>query len=78
MIFKGSVIMPAPTRKVILAEQHIERALVELPDYVTDFVRAKKRNRNSPLLSVVICMTINDSLIGCVLKNSPMPLTIKM
>ncbi|MEK5209750.1 tyrosine recombinase XerS [Psychrobacillus sp. FSL H8-0510] len=40
--------MPAPTRKVILAEQHIERALVDLPEYVTDFVRAKKRNRNSP------------------------------
>ena len=40
--------MPAPTRKIILAEQHIERAVKELPLYVAEFVRAKKRNRNSP------------------------------
>lgn len=40
--------MPAPTRKIILAEEHIERALMDLPYYVAEFVRAKKRNRNSP------------------------------
>lgn len=40
--------MPAPTRKVLLAEQHIERALEDLPFYIVDFVRAKKRNRQSP------------------------------
>ncbi|MBO0588361.1 MULTISPECIES: tyrosine recombinase XerS [unclassified Sporosarcina] len=40
--------MPAPTRKTILAEQHIERAIEHLPFYVVEFVRAKKRARLSP------------------------------
>lgn len=40
--------MPAPTRKTISAEQHIERAIEELPFYVVEFVRAKKRARLSP------------------------------
>lgn len=40
--------MPAPTRKTILAEQHIENAIESLPFYVVDFVRAKKRARLSP------------------------------
>ena len=40
--------MPAPTRKTILAEQHIETALEDLPFYVNEYVRAKKRARLSP------------------------------
>ena len=40
--------MPAPTRKILLAEKHIKSALEELPFYVVEFVRAKIRNRNSP------------------------------
>ncbi|WP_338657036.1 tyrosine recombinase XerS (plasmid) [Sporosarcina psychrophila] len=40
--------MPAPTRKTILAEQHIERSIEHLPFYVVEFVRAKKRARLSP------------------------------
>lgn len=35
--------MPAPTRKTIIAEQHIEQALKDMPFYVVDYVRAKKR-----------------------------------
>lgn len=35
--------MPAPTRKTILAEQHIEQALQNMPFYVVEYVRAKKR-----------------------------------
>lgn len=35
--------MPAPTRKTILAEQHIEQALKDMPFYVVEYVRAKKR-----------------------------------
>ncbi|MEK3977392.1 tyrosine recombinase XerS [Psychrobacillus sp. FSL K6-2684] len=41
--------MPAPTRKTLSAEQHIERALKELPYYVSEYVRAKKRNGYSPI-----------------------------
>ncbi|WP_034302614.1 tyrosine recombinase XerS [Bacillus cihuensis] len=40
--------MPVPTRKVLLAEKHIESALNELPSYVAEFVRAKKRAKYSP------------------------------
>lgn len=35
--------MPAPTRKTILAEQHIELALKDMPFYVEEYVRAKKQ-----------------------------------
>ena len=41
--------MSVPTRKTITAEQHIEQAVRELPFYVNDFVRAKKRSRLSPM-----------------------------
>jgi len=40
--------MPAPTRKTISAEQHIETAIEDFPFYVVEFVRAKKRARLSP------------------------------
>ncbi len=40
--------MSVPTRKTIAAEQHIEHAIKDLPFYVQDFVRAKKRARLSP------------------------------
>ena len=41
--------MSVPTRKTIAAEQHIEQAVKELPFYVHEFVRAKKRAKVSPL-----------------------------
>lgn len=37
------IALPAPTRKTILAEQHIEQALQDMPFYVVEYVRAKKR-----------------------------------
>lgn len=40
--------MSVPTRKTIAAEQHIENSIEELPFYVKEFVRAKKRARLSP------------------------------
>src|SRR5690625_5101126 len=40
--------MPAPTRKVLLAEKHIEEAAKERPFYVEEHIRAKKRARYSP------------------------------
>ncbi|WP_198038773.1 tyrosine recombinase XerS [Planococcus lenghuensis] len=40
--------MPAPTQKTILAEQHIERAVQNMPFYVADYIRAKKRSSLSP------------------------------
>lgn len=40
--------MPAPTRKVQLAEKHIEEAIKELPFYVEEYIRSKKRARYSP------------------------------
>lgn len=35
--------MPAPTRKTLIAEEHIEQAIQEMPFYVVDYIRAKKR-----------------------------------
>lgn len=40
--------MPAPTRKTMLAEKHIEQAVTELPFYVNEFIRSKRRARLSP------------------------------
>ncbi|WP_281864954.1 tyrosine recombinase XerS [Planomicrobium okeanokoites] len=40
--------MPAPTRKTIIAEQHIEKAIQDMPFYVIDYIRAKKRASLSP------------------------------
>lgn len=40
--------MPAPTRKVIIAEQHIEKAIKDMPFYVVEYIRAKKRASLSP------------------------------
>ncbi|WP_211656250.1 tyrosine recombinase XerS [Planococcus alpniumensis] len=40
--------MPAPTRKTIIAEQHIEKAIQDMPFYVVEYVRAKKRASLSP------------------------------
>lgn len=40
--------MPAPTRKTILAEEHIEKALKDMPFYVIEYIRAKKRASLSP------------------------------
>ena len=40
--------MSIPTRKTILAEQHIEKAIKDFPFYVNDYIRAKKRARLSP------------------------------
>ncbi len=40
--------MPAPTRKTIIAEQHIEQAIQHMPFYVVEYIRAKKRAALSP------------------------------
>lgn len=40
--------MSARTRKTQFAEQHIEKALVDSPFYVTEYIRAKKRELLSP------------------------------
>lgn len=42
------IFLPVYTRKVQAAEKHIERALKDLPFYVVEYVRAKKRARYSP------------------------------
>lgn len=41
--------MPAPTRKTIIAEEHIEKAIKDMPFYVVEYIRAKKRASLSPL-----------------------------
>lgn len=41
--------MPAPTRKTILAEQHIEQAIQDMPFYVVEYIRSKKRASYSSL-----------------------------
>ncbi|MDX1806604.1 MAG: tyrosine recombinase XerS [Paenisporosarcina sp.] len=43
--------MPAPTRKTIFAEQHIEAALLSMPDYVEEFVVSKRRTHSPTTLS---------------------------
>lgn len=40
--------MPAPTRKTIIAEQHVEQAIQHMPFYVVEYIRAKKRATLSP------------------------------
>lgn len=40
--------MSARTRKMILAEQHIEKALADSPFYVAEYIRAKNREQLSP------------------------------
>lgn len=35
--------MPAPTRKTLIAEEHIEHAIQDLPFYVVEYIRTKKR-----------------------------------
>lgn len=41
LLMKESDHLPAPTRKKLMAEKHIEEALQRLPFYVSEFVRAK-------------------------------------
>lgn len=39
----GSDCLPAPTRKTLIAEEHIEQAIQEMPFYVVEYIRTKKR-----------------------------------
>lgn len=44
---KVSILVPAPTRQPILAEQHIKQILKDMPLYVVEYLRSKKRTTHS-------------------------------